>query len=214
VSELPPHLQRGQQTRDNLMEHAVQIATREGLEALTIGRVAEAAGIAKASVLGHYRSKEQLQLATLEAGSRQFIASVIAPASVLPEGILRLQALLERWIEQISAVQGGCLFASVTAEFDGRPGAVREHVQKLVKVWLSVLSAQVVQAKQLKHLSEKTDSEQLVFCLHGIELSLNVRLQLFEDRGAIARARVAMHALLREGATALGRKLLSSAPSA
>lgn len=214
MSDLPPHLLRGQHTRENIMEHAVQIATREGLEALTIGRVAETANIAKASVLGHYGSKEQLQLATLEAGSRQFILSVIAPASALPEGILRLEGLLERWIDRISAAQGGCLFASVAAEFDCRPGAVRDRVQTLVKMWLSALAAQVAQAKQLKHLTAKTDPEQLVFCLHGIELSLNLRVQLFEERSAIERARAAMHALLREGATPLGRKLLSRARSA
>jgi AcrR family transcriptional regulator len=194
------------------MEHAVPIATREGLEALTIGRVAESAGIAKASVLGHYGSKEQLQLATLEAGSQRFIAAVIIPASELAEGIVRLRGLLDRWVAQISAADGGCLFASVAAEFDSRPGAVRDHIQKMVKVWLSILVAQATQAKQLKQLSAKTDPEQLVFCLHGIELALNLRLQLFGDRSAIQRAHEAMHTLIAEVATPLGKKLLSARP--
>ena len=106
LNELPPHLLRGRQTRENVMTHAVLIATREGLEALTIGRVAESAGIAKASVLGHYGTKEQLQLATLEAGSRAFVAAVIVPTSSLPEGIVRLRGLVERWVEQIGRGRG------------------------------------------------------------------------------------------------------------
>jgi hypothetical protein len=86
---------------------------------------------------------------------------------------------------------------------------VRDHVQKMVEVWLSILLAQATQAKQLKQLSVKTDPEQLVFCLHGIELALNLRLQLFDDRAAIQRAHTAMHTLLAEAATPLGKKLLS-----
>lgn len=208
MSELPPHLLRGQQTRDSVMEHALSIATREGLEALTIGRVADSVGIAKASVLGHFGSKEQLQIATLDAGSRQFVASVIVPAGSAPEGIVRLQDLVERWIAQITEVEGGCLFASVAAEFDARPGVVRDRIAKLVEVWLSVLSAQAARAKALKQLGAKCDPEQLVFCLHGIELGLNLHLQLFEDRAAIQRAHAAMHSLLHDAATPLGRKLL------
>jgi AcrR family transcriptional regulator len=211
VSELPAHILRGQQTRERLMEHAVQIATREGLEALTIGRLAEATGIAKATLLGHYASKEQLQLATLDAGSQQFVANVIVPASALPEGIVRLSGLLERWMSYVVSTEGGCLYASVTAEFDARPGAVRDRIRDSLRVWLAALSGQVVLAKQLKHLMPKTDPEQLVFSLHGIELALNLRVQLFEERAAIARARAAMEAQIQQVATALGKKLLASA---
>ncbi len=196
------------------MEHAVQIATREGLEALTIGRLAEATGIAKATLLGHYESKEQLQLATLDAGSRQFVADVIVPASALPEGIVRLNGLVERWFSSVVATQGGCLYASVSAEFDARPGAVRDRIRQSLRVWLSALSGQVVLAKQLKHLTPKTDPEQLVFNLHGIELALNLRVQLFEERAAVARARQAMQAQIAQAATALGKRLLAAARAA
>ena len=211
--ELSPHLLRGQQTRDNVMAHAVQIATREGLEALTIGRVAETAGIAKASLLGHYGSKEQLQLATLDAGAQRFIDTIVLPASQFPAGIQRLKRTLDRWLAQIIEVDGGCLFASVTAEFDSRPGPVRTRVRELVAAWQSALAAQVVEARQLKHLSAKVDPEQLVFALYGVELSLNLRVQLFDDRTAVARAHTAMTSLLREAATPLGKRLLSAKKS-
>jgi len=211
VSDVPAHILRGQQTRERVMEHAVQIATREGLEALTIGRIAEATGIAKATLLGHYESKEQLQLATLDAGSRQFVTEVIVPASALPEGIVRLSGLVERWFSQVVTTEGGCLYASVTAEFDARPGAVRDRICQSLRVWLSALTGQVVLAKRLKHLTPKTDPEQLVFTLHGIELALNLRVQLFEERAAITRARQAMQAQIEQAATALGKKLLAGA---
>ena len=208
--ELPPHLLRGQQTRDTVMVHAVQIATREGLEALTIGRVSESAGIAKASLLGHYGSKEQLQLATLDAGAQRFIDSIVLPASQLPAGILRLRSTLERWLTQISEVEGGCLFASVAAEFDSRPGAVRTRIREMIALWQATLAAQVVEAKQLKHLSATVDPEQLVFALYGIELSLNLRVQLFDDHEALVRARAALTTLLRDAATPLGKRLMTA----
>lgn len=211
MSDVPAHILRGQQTRERGMEQAVQIATREGLEALTIGRIAEATGIAKATLLGHYESKEQLQLATLDAGSRQFVANVIVPASGLPEGIVRLNGLLERWVAQVVATEGGCLYASVTAEFDARPGVVRDRIREALRVWLSALSGQVLLAKQLKHLTPKTDPEQLVFSLHGIELALNLRVQLFEDEAAIARAREALRGQIEQAATPLGKRLLATA---
>lgn len=211
MSDVPAHILRGQQTRERVMEQAVQIATREGLEALTIGRIAEATGIAKATLLGHYESKEQLQLATLDAGSQKFVTQVIGPASALPEGIVRLNGLLEHWMAHVVATEGGCLFASVTAEFDARPGAVRDRIRQSLRVWLSALSGQVLLAKQLKHLTPKTDPEQLVFNLHGIELALNLRVQLFDERAAIARARAAMQAQIEQAATALGKKLLAGA---
>lgn len=210
MSELAPHLARGQKTRENLMSHAVAIATCEGLEALTIGRVAEIAGIAKASVLGHYGSKEQLQLATLEAGSQQFIASVVTPAGAQPEGILRLDALTQGWMERITSTPGGCLFASVSAEFDGRAGVVRDRIQKLVQMWLAVLTREAARAKELKQLTPSADPEQLVFSLHGIQLSLNLRVQLLEDDTASERAREALDQLLLTAASPLGKKLLSA----
>lgn len=207
----PAHVLRGQQTREGLMAHAVDIATREGLEALTIGRVAEISGLAKATVLGHYGSKEQLQLATLEAGSQRFIAAVIVPTSAVPEGLQRLAALVDRWIDHISDTAGGCFFASVAAEFDGRPGPVRERVQRLVEMWLAVLTAEAARAKRMKQLAPSVDPAQLVFCLHGVELALNLRQQLLSDARAPQRGREAMQHLLRDAASAAGKRLLRAA---
>ena len=208
MSALPAHVLRGQQTRESLMVHAVSIATCEGLEALTIGRVAEVSGLAKATVLGHYGSKEQLQLATLEAGSQRFIAAVVLPASSAPDGLPRLKALIDHWLDHIADTAGGCLFASVAAEFDGRPGPVRERVQKLVQMWLAALSAEAARAKQLKQLTASADPEQLVFCLHGVELALNVGLQLLDDPRALERGRAAMYGLLHDAASTAGKRLL------
>jgi AcrR family transcriptional regulator len=208
MSELPAHLSRGQQTRDNIMQHAVRIAVSEGLEALTIGRVAESAAIAKATVLGHYGTKEQLQLATLDVGAREFIQNVVLASAKEPDGIVRVRALVDRWVAETARAEGGCLFASVCAEFDARPGAVRDRIKEMMRAWLSALEMQLVQAKQLKHLVESADPMDLAFCLHGIQLSLNLRAQLFEERNAVTRGRAAMHAMLRGAATAVGKRLL------
>jgi AcrR family transcriptional regulator len=209
VTELPAHLRRGRQTRARIMDHAVDVATREGLEALTIGRVAAATGLAKASLLGHYGSKEQLQLATLEAGRARFVEGVVAPVVGAPAGIIRLARLVDRWVAHVAESEGGCFLASVAAEFDGRPGPVRERAAEMVREWLAGLALVIDEARRAGHLDPEVDPDRLAFTLHGAELAMNLRLQLLGDAGAVGQARSAMHEAIRAAATPLGAQILS-----
>ncbi len=212
MTDVPAHILRGQETRRRIMRRAVDVATREGLEALTIGRVAKAMGLSKATILGHYASKETLQLATLAAGRERFIEDVVAPTVDLPPGIVRLERLLDGWIDQISEVAGGCFFASVAAEFDARPGPIRDETRKILRHWVKGLSAVIEEAKEHRHLRADVDSSQVAFELHGVELALNLRLQLFDEKAAISRARRAMHERIRSCATATGRRHMAGGP--
>ncbi len=205
---LPSHVARGVKRRKEVLRFAMAVATQEGLEALTIGRVAEAAGFTKAGLLGHFTSKEELQLATLRAGRDSFLQSVLSPSAADPPGIVRTYRVLKRWVEHVAASKGGCFFASVAAEYDGRGGAVRDAVEQLVREWMAGLEHFLREAKAAGHLRRAADTADIVFALYAFELALNLRQQLLRDRKAPARAIAGMTATLYQHATAAGRRLL------
>ena len=133
---------------------------------------------------------------------------MIEPAHADAPGMQRVVRLLDRWVEHIVGVTGGCFFASVSAEFDGRTGPVRESIAAMLKEWIGGLEFFLKEACDAGHLEPSTDVRAMAFRLHGYELSLNLRRQLFDDEGALQEARSAMHAELRNAGTRAGRRLL------
>ncbi len=191
-----------------MLQYAVDLATAEGLEALTIGRVASAAGLTKAGILGHFGTKEALQIETLDAGRRAFAAAVLVPGAHDPPGLVALVALVERWIDRSSRARGGCFFASVGAEFDAKPGPVRDRVAEILGEWTDVLVARTGEAVRLGHLRRSVASSSIVFRLYGYVLALNTRFQLFRDERAVSEARDAVLDLLLESSTPAGKRQL------
>src|SRR6516164_4384248 len=114
-------------TRQEILALAADIASAEGLEGLSIGRLAAELRMSKTGVFAHFGSKEQLQLATVETAKQIFFERVVVPALASPRGLPRLKAMLEHWLGYVEGVvfRGGCFFAAASAEFDSRPGAVR-----------------------------------------------------------------------------------------
>lgn len=178
-------------TRERILERAVQIASAEGLEALTIGRLASELGMSKSGLFGHFGSKEGLQLATIELGAEIFGRSVIEPAFELPAGAERLRALAYGFVDYLeSAVfDGGCFWASVAAEFDNREGPVRDKIEEHLAFWVKVLGEQAKAAGF-------EDQRQVAFELHAIGQGANGQFQLFRDPAIFGRARHAIDRLL------------------
>lgn len=178
-------------TREAILERAVDLASTEGLEGLTIGRLAADLGLSKSGLFGHFGSKEELQLATIEHASRRFIDQVVKPAYREPEGPGRLRALLDRYMDHLrgAVFPGGCFWASASAEFDGRPGPVNEAVKGGTAAWVGELERQAKAAGA-------EDPRQLAFELHSLALGANHSFQLFGDKEAFKRARRAMERLL------------------
>ena len=210
VAERPmaAHLVRGLRTRERVLALTVQIARQEGLDALTIGRVADVSGLTKAGLLGHFPSKEALQLATLDAGRAAFVEAVIEPAMSSQAGLERVARLLDLWIEHVDDLQGGCFFASVAAEYDSRNGPVKVCIAKMLRQWTDGIEYFLREAQARKQIDAAIDLSSLSFELHGFELSLNLRRQLFGDQKASAVATRSMRRVLNEVATPSGRKLL------
>ncbi|KAB8191479.1 TetR family transcriptional regulator [Nonomuraea phyllanthi] len=185
-------------TRAAILDRSVAIASAEGLEGLTIGRLAGELGMSKSGVLGHFGSKEALQLATLDRAGEIFRAEVWEPALPAAPGLTRLRVLCEAWVSYLErgVFPGGCFFVAAAHEFDGRPGPVREAVEARFEMWRERLRKEAGRAVAAGDLPEGTDPEQVAFELLGAAMALNHALQLHHDPQAPTRARQAMHARL------------------
>lgn len=186
---------QGGRTRRTILEKAVDIASAEGLEGLTIGRLATELSMSKSGLIGHFGSKEELQLAVVETAREIFLETVVAPALRADEGSPRLLALCDHWLAYARAetFRGGCFFSAAAAEFDGRPGNVRDRIVQIMREWLDGLEAVIHDAQRLGHLRRDVDAKQLAFELHALEMGANWAFQLFGDVDAPGRAHRAIH---------------------
>jgi AcrR family transcriptional regulator len=193
-----------------ILETAVHIASEEGLEGLTIGRLASALSMSKSGLFAHFGSKEDLQLATVEAARTIFIREVIRPAFETNHGIARLWKLCDIWLGYVQGkvFRGGCFFAAAAAEFDSRPGAVRDRVAEIMKEWLATLRRAVIESQEAEQMKGDVDPAQLAFEFNALELGANWAFQLYGDKQSFTRARGAILERLRSYATQSGAKLL------
>ncbi|MCM3870409.1 MAG: TetR/AcrR family transcriptional regulator [Pyrinomonadaceae bacterium] len=191
--------EQGDRSRQAILEAAVHLASAEGLEGLTIGRLAAETKMSKSGLFAHFGSKEELQLATIEAARSIFITNVILPALKAEQGLPRLRKLCELWLDYANRkiFRGGCFFTAASAEFDSRPGPVRDRIAEIMKEWLAGLTRTVVEAQEAKQLDGKLDPAQLVFEINALEMGANWSFQLHGDKQAFGRARLAIFERLR-----------------
>lgn len=206
---------QGERTRKAILEAAVHIASAEGLEGLTIGRLAMELSMSKSGLFAHFGSKEDLQVATVEAARAIFINEVIKPAFETAQGLLRLWKLCDIWLGYVQSgvFRGGCFFAAAAAEFDSRPGPVRDRIAEIMKEWLSTLRNTIIEAQNAGQLVKDIDAVQLAFEFNSLELGANWAFQLYGDIRAFTRAREAMRERLSRYATAAGKPLLGKIKS-
>ncbi len=174
-------------TRDAILVRAVDLASTEGLEGLTIGRLAGELGMSKSGLFAHFGSKQELQLATVDAATRRFVAEVIEPAQDAPEGAARLRRYCEGYVAHLErgSFPGGCFWAAAAAEFDDRPGPVRDAIRGGVEAWLAELAQQA-------RVADLPDPDQVAFELWATGLAANAYRRLLRDDGAFERARRAI----------------------
>ena len=204
---------QGERTRNAILETAVHIASAEGLEGLTIGRLATELSMSKSGLFAHFGSKEDLQVATVEAARAIFIREVIKPAFESTEGLQRLWKLCDIWLSYVQSgvFRGGCFFAAAAAEFDSRPGPVRDRIAEIMKEWLTALRNAIIEAQEAGHLDKDIDATQLAFEFNSLELGANWAFQLYGDTRAFKRAREAIRERLSRHATAAGAPVLALA---
>lgn len=185
-------------TRDRILTSALTLATSEGLEGLTIGRLAADLGMSKAGVIGHFGSKEALQLAVLASAVERFRLRVPARAVGAEPGTRRLTRSFDEWIDYMAEAEGhgGCFLTAVATEFDGRPGPIRDAVLDALAAWSAYVRAELRTAVESGELPPDTDVDQVAFELDGVVLAANQSIQLHRDPRTPARARRAIARLL------------------
>jgi len=189
---------KGVRTRTSILERAVDLASVEGLEGLTIGRLADELGMSKSGLFAHFGSKEELQLAVIDAASQRYIREIFRPALELPRGFPRLMAICRSWISYVerAVFPGGCFFAAASFEFDGRPGPVRDLIRRHMDEWIGALEKAIRMAKDAGHLDPSVDPGQLAFELNALFFGANFAYYLRDDKHALERAMRAVESRL------------------
>jgi len=190
-------VRKGEQTRAAILEAALELAARQGLEGLTIGTLAERMQMSKSGVFAHFGSREDLQIAVLKEYERRFVDEVLVPSLRERRGLARLEAIFARWLEltTIEAARG-CLWISGAAEYDDRPGAVRDELVAMVRSWHRELARALQQGVDSGELQPGTDISEMIFDLYGIILVLHHDARLLGNERAPERARHALERII------------------
>jgi AcrR family transcriptional regulator len=188
----------GERSRRTILQTAATLATVEGLEGISIARLAEASGISKGGLYAHFGSKEELQLATIATAGEIFDEHVVSKGLAAPHGRARVVALTDAFLDHLEArvFPGGCFFASAAAEFGTRPGRVKQEVAQFHRDWMGLLQRLVLEAREAGELDAGTDAAQLAFELNGMLLAANAAFLLEGDPAVFERARRGIERLL------------------
>ena len=207
---------KGKSTRAAIVDAALAIARREGLEGLTIGLLAEALGMSKSGVFAHFGSREDLQLAVLREYAVRFVDEVLRPAVELERGLPRLQAILENWLRLLAReLEQGCLMISGASEYDDRPGVLRDAMVAIVTGWKQEPLRAIESARSSGHLRSGVESRQLVFEIYGLMLALHHDARLLRSSDSVKRARAGLARLIDSvRARPAGRRRIAPEPPA
>ena len=188
----------GRRSRDAILDNAARLATVEGLEGLSIARLAERTGMSKSGLYAHFTSKEELQLATIERAQEIFETEVLRPARTKSDGLRRLWALSDEFLSHLerNVFPGGCFFAAVGAEFDTHPGRVKERIGVFIEEWVGELVAAAAAAQRAGELPADPDPEQLTYEVDALLLMAHAAYTMYGDPALLERARVGLARLL------------------
>ncbi len=196
-------MQKGQQTKTAIVDVALSLATQMGLEGLTIGAVAEIAGMSKSGVFAHFGSREELQISVIREYHHRFEQEVFYPVLLLARGLSRLRALFANWMQRTSAeIDSGCLYISGAAEFDDRPGPVRDALASSVQTWMAALHRAVRLSVEQGDVADQTDAAPMAFEIHGLILACHYEARFLKSKAALGLAQRSFeHILQRYGAS-------------
>src|SRR3954451_494598 len=168
---------KGAETRATILARALDLASVDGLEGLTIGRLAGELEMSKSGVFAHFGSKQELQLATVAAAAERFRIAVIEPALRAPDGALRLRAMADAYLDHLEGndYSGGCFWAATSAEYDDRPGPIRDAIAAALDAWLGELGRQA-------RLAGSPDPDRFAFELYAVVMGANSRFRMSGDR--------------------------------
>lgn len=196
-------LLRGERTRHAILSHASRVASAEGLEAVSLQRLASDLEMSKSGLFAHFGSKEELQLATVEEASRTFTEEVLKPGLKAPAGLGRVWAMCNSFLSYLKrgVFPGGCFFEAALAEFDSKPGRVRDAVVERRGYWVASLGRAIRAAKDKGEVQPDVDADQVAWELSCLLVGANGSFVLDGGSVGIERARRAIRDRLERIAT-------------
>ncbi|WP_440222893.1 TetR/AcrR family transcriptional regulator [Dokdonella sp. MW10] len=175
---------KGTATREMILSRAYAIACRQGVEGLSIGDLATAAGMSKSGVFAHFGSREDLQIAVLDWAAGRFTEVAVRPALTRPRGLARLRGMMQGWFAWVRDNPEGCIMLSAAHEYDARPGVLRDRITDWFMQWHRQLGKAIGLCIDAGELAADTDRDLLAFELFAVTEGLhNARIYL-PDRAA------------------------------
>lgn len=190
-SDQPTRRSDGEETHAAILDRAVALASIEGVNQITLGRLAQLTGVSKSGVYAHFRSKERLQVEIIEAAEAIYRREVIAPAYEAPDGLPRLRRLYDAYFSYIErdVFPGGCFFAGLISEFDAQSGPIHEMVVAGRREWDRMIEGFARRAQELGEIRSDLEPELLVFELDALTDHANFLYTLYRDQEMVERAR-------------------------
>lgn len=194
-----PPLSKGESTRAAILDAALSLAARDGLEGLTIGLLAERMQMSKSGVFSHFGSREDLQLEVVREYHRRFELGVFRPALLEPKGLPRLEKMLSLWMKlRIDELNSGCIYISGAIEFDDRPGVVRDQLIDSVQMWRAALEKTIHQAIEEGHFRKDCDPKVMLFQIYSFVLGLHHDVRFLKNPGSIQIAQAMIQKVIHE----------------
>ena len=193
-------MSKGEETRSAVLTHALALASRLGLDGVTIGLLADEVGLSKSGLFAHFKSKEALQVAILDEAASRFVAGVVSPALRKPRGEPRVRALYENWLQWIRSdfLPGGCIFIQAMVELDDRPGPARDRLVSTQRDWIDTLATAARIARDEGHFRADLDPEQLAQELVQLADGYHLLARTLRDPAIDERMMRAYERLLRD----------------
>ena len=180
---------KGALTKSSIIEAALAIASKSGLEGLTIGNIAEAVNMSKSGVFAHFGSREELQVAVVREYYQRFQDLVFSPALIKPKGLPRLNYMIQTWLKMsIGADSSSCFFIAGAVEFDDQPGIVRDELVRSVEDWRSAIRRAIYESIEAGHLKKSVNTDALLFQLYSIVLGVHHDSRFLENPKCLAIA--------------------------
>jgi AcrR family transcriptional regulator len=196
-------MSKGQQTRATILNEALRAASVDGFQGISIGMLAERLNMSKSGLFAHFGSKEELEKAMLDEAAQRFMQQIWQPAMAAARGRPRIEVLFREWLDwslHNDDMPGGCLFVTLSAEYDDKPGPVRDHLAEMQGQWQATLARSAKIAIEEGHFRKDMDPKQFAYELQGIFLSLTYFRRLLRDSSAVERAQAAFKSLLDRSA--------------
>jgi AcrR family transcriptional regulator len=188
---------KGEATKTSILDEALHVASRVGFEGLSIGQLADRTEMSKSGLFAHFRSKEQLQLQTLEHAASRFTDVVVRPTLKAPRGERRIRELFERWLDwETETLAGGCVFASASIEYDDQPGPMHDALVRQQRDWTDFLSTVAATAVSEGEFRSDLDTRQFAFTWQALMFGYRHAGRLLHDPDALGRTRTAFEQLL------------------